>query len=80
MRLPAPLAWGQSEENPVRIALLLAMPAGENRAHLQIFARISRLIMRDEFRAALEAATDAEALRAVLADALEPQPVVVAVS
>jgi phosphoenolpyruvate-protein phosphotransferase len=74
VRLPAPLAWGQSEENPVRIALLLAMPAGENRAHLQIFARISRLIMRDEFRAALEAATDAEALRAVLADALEPQP------
>jgi phosphoenolpyruvate-protein phosphotransferase len=80
VRLPAPLAWGQSKDNPVRIALLLAMPAGENRAHLQIFARISRLIMRDEFRAALEAATDAEALRAVLADALEPQPVVVAVS
>ena len=77
VRLATPVAWSQGEDNLVRIALMLAMPAGENRGHLKIFARISRLIMRDEFRAALDAAPDAEALRAVLAEALDPQSTIV---
>ncbi|MEO5713726.1 MAG: phosphoenolpyruvate--protein phosphotransferase [Luteolibacter sp.] len=72
VRLAKPVAWSEGDDNLVHVALLLAMPAGENREHLRIFARLSRLIMREEFRNALEAAPDSDALLAVLADALGP--------
>jgi len=74
IRLRTPVDWDALDGAPVRVALLLAMPEGDNRAHLQLFARLSRLIMRDAFRAALEDAPDAAALLTVLREAL-PQTV-----
>ena len=72
LRLPTAIPWSADAENPVQIALLLAMPAGENRAHLKVFARLSRLIMRDEFRAALATAPDVDALYSALVEGLGP--------
>lgn len=71
-RLDRPIQWTAGEDGKVHIVFLLAMPAGENEAHLRIFARLSRMIMREEFRASLETAADSDALLSIMRDALSP--------
>jgi mannitol/fructose-specific phosphotransferase system IIA component (Ntr-type) len=51
----------------VRIAILIALRAEDrDREHMRIFAKLSRLVMNEEFRARLEQASDAPALFSTL--------------
>lgn len=45
---------------PVSIIILLVSPAGQTGPHIQALARISRLMLDEEFRQSLETATSAE--------------------
>lgn len=45
---------------PVSIVILLVSPAGQTGPHIQALARISRLMLDEEFRQSLETATSAE--------------------
>ncbi len=57
VRLRTPVEWGSLDGAPVRVAILLAMRASDQgREHLRVFSQLSRLVMRDGFRAAIEEA------------------------
>ncbi|MBC8011126.1 MAG: PTS sugar transporter subunit IIA, partial [Burkholderiales bacterium] len=75
VRLREPVEWGSLDGQPVRIAILLGMRAGDQgRDHLRVFSKLSRLVMRDEFRALLEQAADSTQLLSVLQAELAPPP------
>ena len=75
VRLREPVEWGSLDGQPVRVVILLAMRAGDQgREHLRVFSKLSRLVMRDEFRAQLEQASDHSELLSVLQTELDPQP------
>jgi fructose-specific PTS system IIA-like component len=66
-RLREPVEWGALDGAPVRVVILLAIRASDQgKEHLRVFSKLSRLIMRDEFRASLESAFDAEAIFTIL--------------
>jgi mannitol/fructose-specific phosphotransferase system IIA component (Ntr-type) len=53
------IAWGSIDGQPVRIAILLAIRDGDRgKEHLKVFAKLSRLVVRNEFRDRLMAETD----------------------
>ena len=55
--------WGSIDGQPVRVAILLAIRADDHgKEHLKVFAKLSRLVVRDEFRDRLMAGTDPAAL------------------
>ena len=73
------LAFGRSktgidfnalDQQPVRLVMLVLVPAGQREKHLPTIARISRLFHRGEIRAALESAGDADAIQRVLEENL----------
>jgi fructose-specific PTS system IIA-like component len=66
LRLAEPVAWGSLDNQAVRIAILLAMPENAARQHLQVFARLARKLMDENFRRELLDATDAAGIRAAL--------------
>ena len=67
LRLAAPIAWGAADEEPVDLAVMLALPAGEPaRHHLELLARLSRHLVHDDFREALRAAPDADSIIGLL--------------
>jgi fructose-specific PTS system IIA-like component len=67
VRLREPVEWGALDGQPVRIAILIALRAEDrDREHMRIFAKLSRLVMNEEFRARLEQASDAPALFSTL--------------
>ncbi len=71
MRLAVPIDWNASDGEPVDLAVMLIIPAGErSRNHLRLLARLSRRIVHDEFRAALRAAPDEETVVRLVEDAL----------
>jgi fructose-specific PTS system IIA-like component len=73
LRLREPVDWGALDGQPVRMVLMLALRAEEKgREHLRIFAKLSRLVMNEEFRTRLEQAPDAPALYSVLETELNP--------
>ncbi len=62
-RLRQPIAWGSVDGEPVRCVILLAMRAtGENSDHMNVFSRLARKLMHEEFRAHMLAETDPDAL------------------
>jgi fructose-specific PTS system IIA-like component len=73
-RLRTPIEWGSLDGNPVRVVILLAIRAkGTDTAkeHMRVFAKLSRMVMRDEFRDRLHTETDPGQLLAFLAASLE---------
>jgi len=57
------IEWGSVDGQPVRVAILLAIRADDHgKEHLKVFAKLSRLVVRDEFRERLLAETDPAAL------------------
>jgi PTS system nitrogen regulatory IIA component len=66
-RLPEPIDWGAIDGQPVDIVVLLLSPEGAGADHLKALARISRSLRDAATVPALRAATDADAMRAVLA-------------
>jgi fructose-specific PTS system IIA-like component len=78
-RLDRPIDWGSLDGQPVNVVILLAIrSSGANAAeeHMRIFARLSRLVMQDEFRQRLNTETDAKQLLVFLRESLEPPKVV----
>ncbi len=75
VRLCDPIDWGALDGQPVRTVILIALrPDEQGREHLRIFAKLSRLVMREEFRARLEQAADAHAILSTLQGELTLPP------
>ena len=56
----------------MRIVILIALRVEDQaRAHLRILAKLSRLVMREEFRARLEQAADAPEIFSILQNELD---------
>ena len=60
-RLREPIEWGSLDGAPVDVVILLAIRDGggdvdANKEHMRVFAKLSRLVMRDEFRDGIRAA------------------------
>jgi len=61
--------WQAQDNEPVSMIFLIGVPADASASiHLQILARISRLLMRNEFRTALRSADTAACVLKVLTD------------
>jgi phosphoenolpyruvate-protein phosphotransferase len=77
-KLNAPVEWGSLDQKPVDVVILLAIRAQEHaQEHMKVFAKLSRLIMRDEFRDRLRNENDAGKLSLFLKQSLEPDAVAV---
>lgn len=57
---PEPINFDSIDQKPVSIVILLASPADRTGPHIQALARISRLMLDDEFKTKLENATSPE--------------------
>ncbi|MHC4721109.1 MAG: PTS sugar transporter subunit IIA [Planctomycetota bacterium] len=55
-----PVNFDSIDQKPVSIVILLASPADRTGPHIQALARISRLMLDDEFKTKLENATSPE--------------------
>ncbi len=67
LRLREAVEWGSMDGAPVKVVLLLAIPASAAAAHMQVFAKLARRLMHEEFRASLLSAENAgEILRALV--------------
>ena len=55
-----PINFDSIDQKPVSIVILLASPADRTGPHIQALARISRLMLDDEFKTKLENATSPE--------------------
>ncbi len=67
LRLEDPIAWGLEDAEPVRCVILLAARAtGERGSQMQVFSKLARNLMREEFRGRILAAADGEDLLACL--------------
>ena len=62
MRLAQPVCWEALDNKPVTTVILLAHSQGGEKEHLQVFARLSRLLMRSTFRGVLLRERSAETL------------------
>ena len=65
-RLPAPIAYGSFDGQPVDLAVLLLSPEGAGADHLKALARISRTLRDPAILAAMRDAGDAAELRAAI--------------
>ncbi len=64
LKLAKPIAW---DEEDVEFAILLAMrESAKENAHMQLFSRLARKLMNEDFRAQLAAAKDVDAVIALL--------------
>lgn len=55
--LKEPIEYDSIDDKPVKIAFLLVGPAGENRLHIKLLSRISRLMNSSSFRETLSQCT-----------------------
>jgi fructose-specific phosphotransferase system IIA component len=53
LKLATPVDWNALDGRPVSVVILLALRNGSDRAHLQVFADLSRCLVREEFRRTL---------------------------
>ncbi|WP_319412066.1 phosphoenolpyruvate--protein phosphotransferase [uncultured Cohaesibacter sp.] len=68
-KLPSPVIWGEDEVDIVIMLTLNKYAAGD--LHLNIFSRLARKIMNEDFRAALRSAPTIESITAFLQKELE---------
>ena len=68
LRLAEPVDFGASDGMPVDLVFAMAVPEHFTQQHLQLLAELAEQFADDGFRAALRAAPDAAALRALLLD------------
>lgn len=61
-----PIDFGSIDGKPVRLVVLLASPVDRTNDHIQALARISRMIMNEEFRERIYAASTAEEVYEIL--------------
>ena len=66
-RPAGPIDYGSIDGRPVNLIFLLASPPDQTGPHIQILAKISRLMTRAEVRAAMLTATSAQAIFEVIA-------------
>jgi fructose-specific PTS system IIA-like component len=77
-KLAEPVEWGSSDQQPVDVVILLVMRAPDyEQGHMRVFAQLSRLVMREEFRERVRELDSPERLLAFLKQsfgigALEP--------
>lgn len=64
-----PIDFNSIDGRPVRMIFLLASPPDQTGAHIQALAAISRLMTRDEFRASVLNANDAQTIYDLIAGA-----------
>ncbi len=57
---PEPIEYNSIDHKPVSILVLLVSPMDRTGPHIQALARISRLLLDDEFKTKLEKATSSE--------------------
>jgi len=60
--------WLGQENEPVHMIFLIGVPAASSAIHLRILARLSRLMMKEEFRSALQSAESPKSVFKVLTD------------
>ena len=65
-QVPKGIAYDAIDDEPVYILFMLVSPPEARMAHLRLLARISRVANRKGFAADVAAATDADALRAII--------------
>lgn len=63
-----PLEFESVDGKPVSIVILLVSPADQTGPHIQALARISRLMLDEEFKAALEKAPSSQAAYELISD------------
>jgi fructose-specific phosphotransferase system IIA component len=66
-RAPRPIEYGSIDGRPVSLIFMLASPPDQTGPHIQILAKISRLMTRADVRAAMLAATEAQAIYDLIA-------------
>ncbi|MCX6561593.1 MAG: phosphoenolpyruvate--protein phosphotransferase [Candidatus Aminicenantes bacterium] len=72
LRFAAPFLWEADDEQPVDLAVMLAIPSGRGaEEHLKLLARLSRRLMHEEFRDALRSAPDRDAIVRLIGEAVE---------
>lgn len=67
-RLSEPLEFDSVDDRPVDLIAFLVAPADAAGAHLRALARVSRQLRREDNRARLRAAPDAQSLYTILTD------------
>lgn len=67
-RLETPLDFDAVDERPVDLVVMLLAPADSAGAHLRALARVSRQLRREDNRARLRNAPDAQSLYHILSD------------
>jgi fructose-specific phosphotransferase system IIA component len=67
LKLKSPVAWNSLDGQPVRVVILLAIRAAQaGTTHMQVFAKLARKIMDEDFRAELEKENEPDRLCATL--------------
>jgi fructose-specific PTS system IIA-like component len=75
LRLARPVEWGSSDGQPVRCVILLAMRESDpDGAHMQVFAKLARRLMHEEFRERMFAARDRGDVLSCLSEELDLAP------
>jgi fructose-specific PTS system IIA-like component len=71
VKLKDGVEWGASDGLPVRIVLLLAVPANDTTgAHMKVFAKLARKLMHEDFRERIVAAEDAATVQSAFEEEL----------
>lgn len=74
LRLNQPVPWGDSDEEPVRVVILLAMrEADAHGGHMRVFSKLARQVMHESFRQQLIDADDPEKMVGFLTETLFEQ-------
>ena len=70
MTVPAGVDWNAPDEKPCDLVFMIAAPEGKNDLHLEMLAKLSALLMHEDFAAELRAAKTSEEFLAAI-DAAE---------
>ncbi len=66
-KTPQPIPFQSIDGRPVNLIFLLASPPDQTGPHIQVLAKISRLLTRADIRAAMFSATDAQTIYDLIA-------------
>lgn len=76
LRMQTPIDWGETTDDG-KVGMVISLPVGgnaEDRAHMQLLARLARKLMHPDFRDSLLNAKDENVVLSALAAALEIAP------